>query len=107
MQSLRAIKPFMAAVENTPQPENSLFRIVADVWKRMAGKTEIVRPQELKSRMAQLNPMSALLSRVVRSVSSVDFSRKAGAFNFATSGVLFPPSRMIVNSCVFGSFGLS
>jgi len=59
MQSLRAIKPFMAAVENTPQPENSLFRIVADVWKRMAGKTEIVRPQELKSRMAQLNPMFA------------------------------------------------
>ena len=49
----------MAAVENTPQQENSLFRIVADVWKRMAGKTEVVRRQELKSRMARLNPMFA------------------------------------------------
>jgi ubiquitin C-terminal hydrolase len=59
MQSLRAIKPFMTAVESTPQPVNSLFGVVADVWRRMAGKTEVVRPDELKSRMAKLNPMFA------------------------------------------------
>merc|ERR1719247_1228605 len=59
LQGLRAIQPFMAAVENTSRPENSLFDIVANVWTRMAGKTGVVRPDELKARMAKLNPMFA------------------------------------------------
>jgi ubiquitin C-terminal hydrolase len=48
----------MEAVQNTTPPKDSLFGLAQDVWMRM-GKEDVVRPQELKTKLARVNPMFA------------------------------------------------